>query len=237
MATSGSKDYSITAIEIIGGALRKLGAFDHGEAIPAEEVADAMQALNLLTKEWGAYGLDIWVRQEVEQLILPGTPTYTIGQDDKPLELIYAAHRDKGINRDTPLNIIGEVEYQRLALKFQKGRPTNIWFKPQRNNTEIYVWPTGDDTLSASDAANQYIVMQVRKHVDDFNSTTDEPEFPIEWANPLIFNLAHDLAPEYGVDQNKRSEMFIMGQKKLNDLLDNNQENANVVFTLDTQGR
>jgi len=234
MATSGSKNYSITAIEIIGGALRKLGAYDHGEAIPAEEVQDAMQALNLLAKEWSAHGLDIFVREEKILTMTAGQVVYTLGPSgvltDKPYDIVYAARRDPTNNIDVPMNLIGEREYQRLSLKQQQGIPTNLWYKQLRTTGELYVWPTMSSTCPYTQ-----LVLQCRMYVDDLDSTTDEPEFPIEWGNALIFNLAHDLAPEYGVDAKKRAEMYLIGQRKLNDLLDNNQENANVVFTIENQ--
>lgn len=229
MALSGSKDYSITAIEIIGGALRKLGAFDHGEAIPPEEVADAMQALNLLTKEWSGYGLDVFVREEVVLTMVAGQHEYTFSQN--PVEIITAVRRDTSTNRDVPMNMIGETEYQRLALKQQQGIPTNVWYKQGVYVGSLKVWPAPSST-------NPYdqLVMQCRLYADDFDSTTDSPEFPIEWGNALIYNLAHDLASEYGADEKKRIEMFTIGQGKLNALLDANHENANVYFTVDTQG-
>ena len=234
MATSGSKNYSITAIEIIGGALRKIGAFDHGDSIPPEEVADAMQALNLLTKEFAVRGLDIWVRKELILNLNVGQVVYTLGSggdlSDRPVDILYAMRRNPTTNQDVPMDLIGEQEYQRLSLKQQPGIPVSLWYKPVLDSGQLYVWMPLSDTCPYTQ-----LVMQARLYVDDFDSTVDEPEFPIEWGNALIFHLAHDLSPEYGVDRQKRADLYAIAERKLTDALDWSQENANVIFTIDQQ--
>jgi hypothetical protein len=369
--THVSKDFTLTRTEIIGAALRKLGAFDHGEAIPWEEENDAAFALNVLLKEWTARGIDIFVRQQITLVLDPLKSVYYLGrntdgsqrypnQDDlvmlgnssashltqnwtygqttinttkgkgpvwvtaatdldwlqstrfavyggftnamvawrpdagssrrwcwsrctavnqsgevddeeaitftvgdvggesgdtasigndvrfaegrvvadafggetglwrRPVDILYAHRRDPHNGFDVPVNLIGEKEYQRLSRKHQTGPTTNVWYKPMDEYGELYVWPTGDDNYTD-------LVMQCRFHVDDMDTVSDNPAFPIEWANAIIFCLAHDLAPEYGVDQRKRIEMYTIGQGKLETLLDHSQENANVVFTIDNQ--
>ena len=74
--------------------------------------------------------------------------------------------------------------------------------------------------------------MQAIMLSDDLDSTADEPEFPIEWGNALIFQLAHDICGEYGVTEARQARLYLIAQKKLNDLLDYDQENASVVFTI-----
>ena len=53
MAVSGSKNYSITRAKIIEAALRKIGVYDQGEAIPGSENAAADLSLNLMSQETG----------------------------------------------------------------------------------------------------------------------------------------------------------------------------------------
>lgn len=312
MAVSGSKSYSITAIEVIGAALRKLGVYDSGETIPAEETQDALLALNVLIKEWSAQGIDIWLRQEITLFVQGGgKTTYTLSptgdlattdtvfeteldvasngvdanirtaeqpgsasyaavvMDDnsvevrdvtgitgngflaspaipagasvgnkvysfdnkvsKPLKIVFAMRRNSD-GQDVPIDLIGENEYQRLSDKDQTGPTTQVWYKPLRDSGELRIWPIGESNFHR-------IIMQAHFHPDDFDATTNEPEFPIEWANALIFGLAHDLAPEYGISRQDRADLYAIGQRKLNDLLDWDQENASVIFTIDDRGR
>lgn len=354
MATSGSKNFSVTRSEIIAAALRKCGSYDQGEAVPADEEAAAAFALNLLVKEWSTFGIDIFVRQQVTVLLSENRPIYYLGNeaqtshDDlillgqhstsaltsayvglnasisttegagpiwitgktegsvtsdsgvivhqgfkealcaiqldtgkwvrarctsvedkvgaesvsfvnssgqvgdtaaigntvrfaegrktssdqhglaaRPERILYAHRRDPVSGNDVPVSLIGENEFQSLNLKSLEGPTYNIWYKPLSEYGELHVWPTGGNTTYTE------LVLQCQFYADDMDSVSNNPQFPIEWANALIFNLAHDMAPEYGVDRQTRADMFIIGQRKLQEQLDNNIENANVVFSLD----
>jgi hypothetical protein len=80
MAVSGSKNYSITRAKIIEAALRKIGVYDQGEAIPGSENAAADLSLNLMIKEWAGRGIDIWLRQKITLFVEGGgKQVYSIG--------------------------------------------------------------------------------------------------------------------------------------------------------------
>jgi hypothetical protein len=81
MAVSGSKNFSITRSDIIEAALRKLGAYDQGEAIDGNEASAANMALNLMVKEWVAEGVDIFLRTESTLFLQPDTQTYNLSTD------------------------------------------------------------------------------------------------------------------------------------------------------------
>jgi hypothetical protein len=79
MAVSGSKDYSITRANIIEAALRKIGAYDQGEAVSGSETSAATLSLNLMVKEWVARGVDIWLRDEITLFLQPNQQSYSLG--------------------------------------------------------------------------------------------------------------------------------------------------------------
>ena len=312
MATSGSKDFSVTRSQIIEAALRKCGEADQGEAISAAEEQDAAFALNLLVKEWSARGIDIWLRQEITLFIEGGnkkvyeigptgdhattdTPAITaltadaaagatsisiasstgindgdyIGikldsgdlffstydlflgdisdplpsaassgnavyaytnKTERPLNMVYAMRRSN--DTDVPVELIGEQEYQSLTRKKQAGPTTQVWYKPVLENGELHVWPTG-----GNNGGYDQIILQANFHPDDFDAVSNEPEFPIQWANALIFSLAHDLAPEYGVDRTTRADLFAIAERKLKEQLDFDVENASVTMELEQGAR
>ena len=153
--------------------------------------------------------------------------TYT-NKSERPLDFFYANRRDvNGI--DTPIDLIGEVEYRQLSIKSSSGPPNLAYYQPTLDNGTLFVWPT-DGGLTWD-----RILLQGRFLVDDFDTTADEPEFPIEWTNALIFQLAHDISHEYGVSEKKQGRLYLIAQKKLNDLLDYDQETASVRFALGQQ--
>ena len=79
MTTSGSKNFAITRATIIESALRKIGEYDQGEAIPGDEVAAASMALNLRSKELVARGIDVWLRSEVTLFLQKDQQSYNLG--------------------------------------------------------------------------------------------------------------------------------------------------------------
>jgi hypothetical protein len=95
MAVSGSKDYSITRADIIEAALRKIGEYDAGEAVPGDETAAAAVALNLMVKEWVARGADIWLRDEIT-LFLVNTIYYRLCRCYDIKRGIYNGHDRSG---------------------------------------------------------------------------------------------------------------------------------------------
>jgi len=312
MATSGSKNYSITRAKIIEGALRKLGVFDAGETVSGDNTVAAVQALNLLTKEWSARGADIWLRDEITLFLQKNTKLYALGttnatasyvettlssaealgqtvisvtsstgmtaadnvgikmDDDtihwttivsvdsstqitittatdyaaasgnkvytytttagRPTKISYAYRRDVN-GLDTEVRLVGEKEYMRLSNKSSDGPPVEIWYQPTLTTGSLYVWPDNGG------ASWDKLVMSVHYHADDFDSASDNPEFPIEWGNALVWGLAAELASENGIPLKEIGYFEQKAEHKLNEALDWDVENADIIFTLDLQGR
>ena len=65
MATSGSTDYSRTANQIITLAMRRMGVISKGEAPDADEMADGLEALNVMVKLWQIEGINLWKQEEL----------------------------------------------------------------------------------------------------------------------------------------------------------------------------
>lgn len=310
MATSGSKDYSVTRADIIGAALRKIGEFDQGEAISGAATSSASLALNLMVKEWVARGIDIWLRDEITLFLQPNTLTYALGttnatasyvettlsaaeasgqtvisvtsstgmtaadivgikmDDDtihwttivsvdsatqitittatdaaaasgnrvyaytttagRPQKIVSVYRRDKN-DIDTPVSLVGETEYRSLSSKDSTGAPVLAWYQPTLTTGTLYVWPVdgGADT--------DKLVMSAQYLPDDFDAASNNPQFPIEWANTIIWNLAAEIAPEYGIPEREQRLLISRAEAKLNELLSYDSENADVTFGMDSR--
>jgi hypothetical protein len=87
---------------------------------------------------------------------------------------------------------ISRQEYVNLSLKTSQGVPSLFYYDPQITNGVLYVWQTASVVTST-------LKMTVRTPVQDFVNTTDNPHFPVEWADALHYNLAARLAPVFGV--------------------------------------
>lgn len=108
----------------------------------------------------------------------------------RPLRVTSAGVIANGI--ETPLSMMARTEYSDLPDKTSEGRPSQYFYDPQLSAGKLYVWPTASDgTLR--------LRMTVERPLEDFVSTSDEPDFPIEWGDALTYGLAARLGPKYGV--------------------------------------
>lgn len=301
MAVSGSKNFSVTRTDIVGAALRKVGAFDSGDTIDDSDSSDTVLALNLMVKEWSARGIDVPWREEVTLFLQYGTESYLVGPsgghataayvettlassaaalattisltsttgmsngdyigiklDDgslhwttittvgttliasglasaaasgntvyayttkanRPQKIVYAYRRDADGN-DTPVELIGDIAYRGLSDKDATGIITQCFYQPTLTNGKLFVWQTGGPDK---------LILICQPLVDDFDSASNNPQFPIEWANAIVWNLAVEIAPEYGVSVRDRQALKLEARDKLETVLDYDVENASVIL-------
>jgi hypothetical protein len=144
---------------------------------------------------------------------------------DVPRKILYAYRRDtNGI--DTPVGLIGENDYQSLSDKDADGAPTQIFYRAQTGQGTLRVWPT---KWSSGDK----LVLITQVFPDDFDAASNSPDFPISWANTLVWGLAAEIAPENGVPAPEQDRLVARAEAKLRDMMDNDVENASVVFEMD----
>ncbi len=79
MATSGSIDFNLTAIQLIEEAFKLIGVKAQEQPLQAAEAQDGFVALNLMVKNWQAQGLHLWTKTEAIFFIQPGRTDYFLG--------------------------------------------------------------------------------------------------------------------------------------------------------------
>ena len=149
-------------------------------------------------------------------------------KSDRPQKILYAYRSD--INGfDTEVALIGENEYRRQSNKTSDGPPVEIWYNPQGNQTtgKLHVWPDNG-------GKNWDKIVLIAQHLaDDFDTGANNPDFPIEWSNALVWGLAAEICSEYGIPESEQGRLWQIAQHKLDKMLDYDQENADVQFALD----
>jgi len=93
--------------------------------------------------------------------------------------------------RDTPLGILSFDKYLEISTKDDFGEPSHLGIE-QLIRLKGYLWPQPNNT--------DYIlnVLQYTK-LEDFDASSDNPDFLPRWLRYLVFALAADLGPEYGM--------------------------------------
>jgi len=145
---------------------------------------------------------------------------------DRPLKVIEARRRDSS-DIDTPIQMSSRQEYFDLSNKASQAKTTQFYFEPRLTNGKLYIWP-------APDGVSDVIKYSYYRPLEDFDSATNEPDFPQEWIEPIKYNLAVRLAPEYGLDMQQRQWLKMEANEYLAGALSWDAAEESVYFQIAT---
>jgi hypothetical protein len=242
-----SSTYTVTRDQIITLALRKLGVLEIGATPDPDTIANASMSLNLLIKMMSTDGLKLW---KISELIIPitanqtsyvlGGSTSTLMYDslnptvaitDKPLKVIQGFYRNLQNSPpiDVPVMMISKQEYNILGSKSSTGVANTLFYDPRKLNGVLYVYLTPN--LYSQTNLQLHLIAQMP--LDDLNSALDVPDFPNEWMNCLVWNLADQMSMEYGVPMNARQEITLRAGAYKSQMTDWDVEASSTFFMPD----
>lgn len=111
---------------------------------------------------------------------------------NRPMRVLEAYTHRTDNNADIPTGIISRVDYWSLSTKNSQGQTIQVYFDPQIDQDNLYVWPVNSSELD-------YLILQCQRTLSDFDSLSNTPDYPQEWYMPLTYGLAVNLAPKYGM--------------------------------------
>lgn len=202
MATSNSTDWSLNRDQVIAGALRKLAVIPSGGVPTVNQTSDAVASLNAIVKAFQADGMPLWKIASHTFTTTADTSTYNIGLTQtlntaKPLRVFQAFYTPSG-GTNTPMNVVNRYDFNELPVDSNySGVPLNVYYQPLNTYGVIKLWPTPSDSTTS-------ITIHYQAPFEDMDNATDDFDFPAEWIQPLIYNLAWSLAPEYGIPPTDR---------------------------------
>jgi hypothetical protein len=240
MALSASTNFAATRDDIINRALRIVGAIGQNETPDTSAVTEAALALNMIVKQRAADGMQLWkVTTSSPITLTAGVSAYNIGigatvAQQAPLKIIQAWFRTTANNADSPINIITKAEYDRYGIKSSPGSPSQLFYKtPGPNVTEIIgtinLYPTPD----ANAASTGFLYVTGIQALQDFDTSTDNPDFPSYYFLALVWLLASDLSTEYGVPLSERGLIEKRAQQHLQMALDFDMEEGSFYVQAD----
>lgn len=238
MATSGLYSFSVSANDICLAAFRKMQVYGANDAGPTTaDTTDAMQALNIMVKEMANDGLPLWCVTVLQIPLIAGQRTYTIGPQGspatiRPLRITDAWIRDSTGN-DTQITVESRYDYDTLGQKASTGVVNQIFYDPQIGNT---VAPPGSGIVTVYDvpADSSYTMFLVaQRSIQDFITSTDNPDFPQEAYRMLVWGLADELESEYEVTPVQAAKIERKATMYRKKFFDACQEQASVFFQPD----
>ena len=193
----------MTAQDIIDQALLELGETAAGETPTTEERNDGLRKLNQLLDSWNAEQLAI-PYLKVESFPLTGAETYTIGtgatdfDTARPLS-VKAAFIKSAAGASQEADVVGATVWAQIRDHSRTGLFAEVLFyNPDWPSGKIYLSPMpGSGTLELSSL----------KPLTTFAGLEIDVDLPPGYDRALVFNLAADLAPQYGRDPN-----LVLGQ-------------------------
>ena len=200
MATSGDTTWQLQRDQIIAAALRKVG-FAEGETPNTTQISYAAEALNALITSWRADGMPVWAMKTFSFSVTANVQNYEIGVGQTvntplPLKLTQAIRVETNGGNRVPLNIYTQYDFNQLSnFASTTGTPVQLYYQPKATSGTLRLWPIPD----AAFASNFTLEITYQRPFEEFDTATDEPDFPSYWTRAIIYGLSAELAPEYGL--------------------------------------
>ena len=202
-----------TAGEQIYGALRLLGVLAEGETPSAETSQDALMALNQMIDSWNTERLAVFSTQDQIFLWPPGELNRSLGPTgdfvgNRPVLLDDATYfRDPQTNVSYGIKFINQQQYDGIAVKTVTSTYPQVIFV---NNTypdiEMYVYPKPLREL-------EWHFISVEELTRPATLATPLT-FPPGYLRAFRYNLACEMAPEFGVEPSPQVQRIAMYSKR-----------------------
>ena len=231
MSTSGTTNFSLARDDIIKRALRLAGALAQGETPTTDQVSEAAVALNSMVKAWQTDGMQLWAIKQRSVILVAGQSDYTLTLP-KTLRVLQAFNHSTTSNIDIPMRILTKQEYNILGNKTSAGNPIQCYHEVQRDQSVLHLFPVPTST----EASANTITIVYHSPFEDFNSSTDTPDFPQEWYDAVTYGLACRLAPEYGMPLTERKALWNEMSLIKKDAMDGGLEEGSIYFGVERRG-
>ena len=195
---------SFTATQIILSSLRVINDAASGQSRPSSEMAEALQALNMMVKNWMQSptifhpGERPWARSRKSHTLVDDGKDITVCSSgcnitttDTPLGVI-ACNRKTTDNVVIPMEEMTLNEFEELTTRDTDAPANRYYYERGLSSGILYL-----DYNVPSDVTDT-LEVTFKVPVVEFSSLTSTPDWTEEFYEALKFNLAVRLAPEYG---------------------------------------
>lgn len=228
---SGTYNFSLTAQTLVESSLRQTGRFGSVDTIPAGDITNCLQALNIIIKGLVKNQKPLWCMQRLTVPLAAGTATYnlsTISGQTRPLRVLFAFLRDAAGN-DTELAIVARDDYNQLGLKSSPGTPNQLYVDSQLTAVNATVYNVPADSLHT-------MYVDIQSQIQDVNVLADTLDFPQEAYHMLKWVLADEIALEYLTPQDIRLEISRKAMMAYEGFFSGEREEASTHFSPSNRG-
>jgi hypothetical protein len=201
-----------TAGDIIYGALRLIGQLAEGEVPSADTAQDALAAMNMMIDSWSTERLAVYATQDQTFTWPAGQATRTLGPTGdfvglRPVLLNDATYYVDPQGLAFMPAIINEAEYNAIVLKTVTSTYPQVIYAEATNPDATYrVYPVPTQAL----VWHFISVLELSQPA----SLGTELIFPPGYLRAFRYNLACELAPEFGVEPSPQVTRVAMVSKR-----------------------
>ena len=202
-----------TAGDIINGSLRLIGQLAEGETPSSETAQDALNALNQMIDSWNTERLAVFATIDQVETWPPGQRYRTFGPTGdivgtRPVLIDDATYfRDPASGISYGLKLINQQQYNGIAVKTVTSTyPQVLWVNMTYPDIEMYVYPVPTKVL-------EFHIVSVQELTQPATLATDLA-FPPGYLRCFRYNLACEMAPEFGVEPSRQVQRIAMTSKR-----------------------
>lgn len=198
----------MTVRDLIKSSLRLIGVIASGENPSSDESSDALSSLNGLIESFSNQNLLVFTKKrEVFNFVASKQP-HTMGPEYtetilgvptlitpdfltalRPVDVIGCSIKSSGT--ELPVKVLSHDEWIDIRTKESlTGQPTSVYLEQSERVTNLYFYPFPDQAYE--------VVIYSEKKIGNYTSLNDEMYLPSGFERALKYNLAMELAPEFG---------------------------------------
>jgi hypothetical protein len=202
-----------TAGDQINRALRLLGVLAEGETASAALSQDALMAMNQMIDSWNTERLSVFCTQDQTFTWPAGQITRTLGPSGnfiglRPVLLDESTYyRDASTNVSFGIKFINQQQYNGIAVKTVTSTyPQVIFVNMGFPNVTMTIYPQPTRDL-------EWHFISVQK-LDEPATLVTDLLFPPGYLRAFTYNLAMELAPEFGIEPSPQVQRIAMTSKR-----------------------
>lgn len=202
-----------TAGDIINGSLRLIGQLAEGEVPSADTAQDALNAMNQMIDSWSTERLAVFATQDQVFIWPTSAATRTLGPTgdfigERPIKVDDSTYfKDSTSGLSFGIKLINQQQYNAIALKTVTSTyPQVMWVNETYPNIEMTIYPVPFKAL-------EWHIVSVQPLSSAATLATDL-SFPPGYLRAFRYNLACELAPEFGVEPSPQVQRIAMTSKR-----------------------
>lgn len=145
---------------------------------------------------------------------------------NRPLRVLSTRRQTVNQENEISVNMWARDQYFNQVNKVSQGTVVNAYYSPQLGNGRLYVWQTAS-------SVNDLVRITFERPIQDIDIGDDTLDFPVEWLEAIIYNLAARLADDYDAPAQKVQTVTSKAALFLDDLLGFDEEMESINLSPD----